>query len=348
MSQQQWQPVPRKEPDREPRYGRPLVIPVDGGKPIPYTRATTWAGAIEDQNKLMEWKQRMVAAGIAQRPDLHLRAASLGLEPLDEDELKRWKKEMNQVAAAATEAAKASAAATIGTSVHEYTERMDRGMKLGYVPPEYRDHLKAYEEATKDFTAVHIERFCVLDDIKVGGTPDRILQVPGFDKLIIGDIKTGNVDYGIGKMAIQLALYAHAQIYDIDTGQRFSPGDVDLEKGMILALNAKTGKIDIFWIDIAAGWWAAQLAGQVRAWRSRAYPRNLTAPYQPVVQDTLPAGPPNLTVVPDPATDAAIVNAIRAAGSPDELIALWQAAGARWTARHTQLAAARKAQLAAA
>lgn len=328
--------VPQTEPSRD-RWGRPLVIPPNGGKAIAYTRATTYVGVLEDTYNLAQWQKRMVAAGLAQRPDLQLRAASLGLQPQDDAEKGKWKRAMDEVTEAATEAAASSAAATIGTAIHALTERLDRGLDVGVVPAQYQPHLKAYEEATRDFTAIHIERFTVLDSLKIGGTPDRILQIPGHDKLIIGDVKTGSVEYGTLKMAMQLSVYAHSLIYDVQAGRRQQIGDVDQERGLIIALNAQTGRCELLWIDIAAGWEAVQVATQVRAWRAR---KNLTQPYQR----------PTLAVVPDPITpdaDAALIAAINAATTPDELVQLWQAAGTRWTPRHTELAAARKAQLAA-
>ena len=57
-------------PVRRDRWGRYVVLPVDGAKPIGYTRATTIAKGIEDSGGLLNWGKRMVAIGLAQRPDL--------------------------------------------------------------------------------------------------------------------------------------------------------------------------------------------------------------------------------------------------------------------------------------
>lgn len=333
------------------RYSRPMIMPPGGGKEEPYTRCTRYVGCLEDTYNLGEWQKRMVAAGMAQRPDLVLRSASLGLEP--EQDVKPWKTAMDEVTTAATETARAKAAANIGTAIHALTERMDRGLPLGLVPKDYKPHLDAYEAATAAFTAHHIERFTVHDGLKIGGTPDRILEIPGREKLIIGDIKTGSTEYGVGKMAMQLAVYAHSQLYDPATGRRTSPGEVDHEWGLIIALSAKTGQCELKWIDLAAGWEAVQLATKVRAWRNR---RNLIKPWDR--EQTAPA-PATATAQTaeyvdtfqepdtDRATAVALKVAVERAASPEELVELWQTARDRWTPELTELAATRKRALSA-
>lgn len=338
MTVTEWEPIPPTEPPRD-HWGRPKVIPPDGGKPKPYTRCTTYVGCLEDTYNLSQWQKRMVAVGLSQRPDLLLRVSSLGSQPDDDQQVKRWKDDLNTVCEAATEAAQASASATIGTSLHALTERLDRGADIGVVPEQYRPHLDAYASKTADFTALHIERFTVHDQLQIGGTPDRVLKVPGQDKLIIGDIKTGNVTYGVGKMAMQLAVYAHSMLYDPMTGQRSPLGDVDTEHGLIIALDAATGKCDLIQIDLAAGWRAVELATDVRKWRKSSTAKNLTNPWPDPVTPATPVSTPKL------GPDVSLVKAIQQAGTADELIALWRAAGDRWTERHTEMAAERKHQL---
>jgi hypothetical protein len=351
-----WQPADIPEPPRD-RYMRPMIIPPEGGERVPYTRCTTYVGALEDTYNLGLWQKRMVAVGLAQRPDLLLRASSLGLPPsrLDIDAEKVWKTRMNEVCDRATEAAGASGAATIGTSLHALAETLDRGYDVGVVPEQYRRHLDNYAEATRDYTAIHVETFTVNDDLQVGGTPDRILKVPGHDRLIIGDIKTGSTIYGVGKMTMQLAVYAHSMLYDPRDGRRAPIGDVDLEHGLIIALNADTGTCDLIDIDIAAGWEAVQLAGRVRDWRARSrgslskpwrMPLTLTGQLQESIRrvaETLNAEP--IADVRPINPDVSLVKAIQKAGTEAELVALWRSAGDRWLPRHTEMAAERKRQL---
>lgn len=240
------------------RFSRPMIIPPGGGKLIPYTRATTWAGAVEDTYNLGQWQQRMVAAGLAQRKDLHLRAASLGLQPDAEPDKGKWKRAMDEVTEAAREAAQASASAITGTALHSFTEAVDLGHDIA-IPDEIRTHITSYREATKQVTALHVEQFLVIDELKVGGTADRIVRIDGHDGLYIADIKTGSVEYGVQKMCMQLALYAHGQRYNPTTGERHPIPDINTDRGLIIHLDAKTGACELIWIDIAAGWNAVRL-----------------------------------------------------------------------------------------
>ena len=52
------------------RYGRYLIVPAGGGKPVPHTRATTWASTCDNRYALEKWSRRTVALGLARRPDL--------------------------------------------------------------------------------------------------------------------------------------------------------------------------------------------------------------------------------------------------------------------------------------
>lgn len=345
-------PIPEIPRDR---FGRPMIVPPNGGRPVAYTRCTTYVGALEDTYNLGAWQQRMVAAGLAARPDLHLRAASLGAPPpkgatpAEQAAEKRWKAAMNEVADAAREAAAASAAATIGTSLHALTEAMDRGQTLGAVPEQWRKHLDNYARATQKLTAVGIERFLVEDGLKIGGTADRIVRIDGHDGLLIADVKTGSIEYGAGKIAMQLAVYAHSLAYDPASGARQPVEGLRTDRGVIIRLDAATGNCELHWADLTAGWDAVQLATQVRAWRAR---KNLLVPAADLAgPDALPAA------VPEPALDApfapavpvlsdaaqAVMVAIEHAKTVDDLVGLWTVADARglWSDAMTVAAKAR-------
>lgn len=236
------------------RYGRPLVVPPKGGKPVPYTRATTFAGSIDDSVGLINWKLRMAVKGIAIQPSL-----------LDDIRMAGDDKLMiNKLVEDSMEIAGANTAANIGTAIHNWAEEVDKGMPLGNVPNEHKADVLAYLNASSIWTNKYIEEFCVLDKYKVAGTPDRIIEYKG--ELFIADIKTGSIDYP-NKMALQLAIYANALPYDIATATRSSWGDVNKDKGIIIHLPAGTGVCMLHWIDIKQGWKAIQLASKVRQWR---------------------------------------------------------------------------------
>lgn len=321
---------PAKTLERD-RYGRPLIVPPGGGKPIAYTRCTTYVGALDETYNLSKWQQRMVAQGLAARPDLMLAVSAL---PLNGNMTREHKAELNRLCEQAMEAAQAHAAATVGTALHALAERHDRGEDLGPIPEQYRPDIDAYIRETKHLEMVQIETFGVHDELRVGGTWDRIVKVDG--QHYIADLKTGSIEWGIGKIAMQLSVYSRCQAYDPDTGQRTPLPNVHQDRALIIHLPAGKGEASLAWVDIAAGWQAVDLATQVRAWRAR---KNLTRPY---VQST--------TAATEAGTEReaakALTLAIEAAASVDELTRLWEAHHLIWTAEeHTPAAAARKALL---
>lgn len=247
------------------RWGRPLITPVTGGKPVPYARASSFGDVLDDRTNLEKWKVRMAVHGLTRRPDLYLQATTTPLEN---------RAALNKIADAAAEHAGGSQKATIGTVLHELTERIDRGVDPGPVPAEYAADLAAYRAATGRYSFEHIERFMVCDELEVAGTPDRL----GYDEsegdeagvgpLRVLDLKTGGSNGFLDKHAVQLAIYAHSVLYDPATGER-TPVDVAQDYGLIFHLPAGQGEFGLYRLDLAAGWDGALLAADVRRWRRR-------------------------------------------------------------------------------
>ena len=297
------------------RWGRPLVVPLEGGKPVGYVRATTYADTLEDKFNLQQWESRMVALGIAARDDLRYAVAA------HRDD----KTKLNAICKEAKDAAKGSAGATTGTALHSLTEQLDRGtLDMAFVPKDLTADIDAYRAATAALGIVEIEQFGVVDSIRVGGTWDRIVRIDG--RKYIADLKTGSVDFGMGKIAAQLAIYSRATPYDFTTKTRRTPNtaDVDQDRALIIHLPAGTGRCTLIWVDIDAGWRAVHLATQVREWRAR---KDLAQPFAHL----------------DP-----LENLIAGAPSVDALTALWSQYSSAWTPAHTAQAKARRATIEAA
>lgn len=255
------------------RWGRPLIKPASGGKPVGYTRASSLGSALEDSYGLTMWKQRMTAVGVASRRDLVLAANS---HRDDKDKL-------NEIVNQAMEAAASSARASIGTSMHNYAEMVDRGQDPGYIPAEFAADLAAYRALTEPmFRHLAIEQFCVCDELQVAGTPDRVSElrkpltapdgtnIPAGDVIITDEKTSGSMDFGAIKFAVQLAVYAHGTSYDPATAARTPwPGNVRTDWAMIVWCPAGEGTADLYWVNIAEGWKLAQLSIDVRAHRRR-------------------------------------------------------------------------------
>lgn len=298
------------------RFGRPLILPPGGPKPVPYTRCTTFVDALDDKYNLQRWQQRMVAIGLADRPDLMLSVAAHRGD----------KAELNRITEKALEAAQAGAAATTGTALHALTEQIDRNQPLGVIPAAYQADLEAYREATKPLRVLEIEQFCVYDALKVAGTLDRLLEYEGWRG--VGDLKSGTIEWGALKIAMQLAMYAHSTPYNPATHQREPrPSPIDTEWALVIHLPAGQGRCELQWINIADGWEAVQCAAQVRQWRSR---KHWFTPFE-----HLHPGPVDLA---GQLAHAATVEVLRA---------LWTRAIAEgsWTDEHLTIALRRKAEL---
>lgn len=294
---------PRTEVPRD-RWGRPMVIPPAGGKPVGYRRCTTFIDVLADRWALELWKQRQVADGLARRPDLVLKAASAAGD----------KKTLNEVCDAAMEAAGSSAAATTGTALHALTEQLDRGFEPT-IPPSSQGDIDAYRQATADLSMVEIEVFVVNDDLKVGGTFDRIAQWQG--RRYVADIKTGRIDYDQGKIAMQLAVYAGGRKYTPD-GRR-EPLRVEKDWGLVIHLPAGAGECSLWWVNLADGRAGVDVASRVWGWRSGRH--EFARQFVPIAAH------------------------IAAAADVEGLERVWSEFQAMWTPELTTAAAARKKEL---
>jgi hypothetical protein len=289
--------APRPELDWERDWqGRPRVLAdptwtaetappgwVVGGQLLPereYTRVTTFAEALQDSSALTRWKMRRAVLGMGRRPDYVVTAASLTAEDRDRDAL-------DDLAEKALEASGPNAA-DVGTALHAFTDRIDRGEELGQVPEQYRSTLDAYTHAVSVLRFMEWECRTVCDELGTGGTPDRLgfCSIPDPDgetePLRIIDTKTGRVDYSAGKFSTQLGIYRRSRKYHPGTGVRTSweelHGHPVSRWGLVVHVPAGAGTAELLWIDLEHGEAGAEIALQVRAWRQGATSGRLLRP----------------------------------------------------------------------
>jgi hypothetical protein len=243
-------------------FGRPLVVPPGGGPRVACQRWTTFSSALDDGRSLTNWKLRHGLHNLALRPDLVFAAAAA--DPNEKPRGRGGGSTLSKIADTVLEPT--SAAATIGTTLHALTAKLDCGQKLGVIPEAFRADLAAYEAATTSIDWTAVETFRVHDEWKVAGTADRVGRFG--DWYGIADIKTGkNLDYPT-KFALQLAGYGHSQPYDTVTDTR-GPAEtgLDLARGLIIWLPAGQGRCELHWIDTKKGWEMCELAKRV--WDAR-------------------------------------------------------------------------------
>lgn len=250
------EPVDRWKRDR---WGRPLVIPADGGKPVAYGRPSGFGIVLEDRFGLNLWKIRNAVMGAIQRPDLAALVAST-----------TETREQDRIIEQMQEAVGASAGANKGQALHAYTEQLDLGRDIT-VPAPWDADIAAYQRALDEHRievlrdAIELDVVC--DELQLAGTTDRIVRWA--DKLVIADLKCGQKiqDPAIG-YAVQLAVYARSMRYDHGTGAR-QPLGVDLDVGLIIHLPAGQARCDIHTVDLKAAWELAQLAADVKRAQKR-------------------------------------------------------------------------------
>jgi hypothetical protein len=262
-------PIPA-EIERD-RWGRPLIVPPEGGKAKAYTRISTLCKALDDSNGLLKWYGRMTALGVARRPDLLAQAAVL--TGAEED-----KRDLNALVDEAMEAAGSTQAANLGTALHRLTEIADRrDGDLSKIPPHLLADLDAYMQATANFDVVAAERFVVVDEVQAAGTFDRLMRCPD-GKVRVADIKTGKDTHKYAlTVAVQCGLYANGSIYDPATHKRTPLDGVDKETALLIHLPAGTGTCQLYLLDITSAMSASKVAVAIRDWRKS----SIAIPYNP-------------------------------------------------------------------
>jgi hypothetical protein len=301
-----WQEFEKRPEPKRDQYGRYLIQ----GKP--YTRATTWAATVDERSRLEKWQQRMVLRGVLDRKDILLAAAA------DRDDDKK----LNRLCDQAIEAAKGSAAASIGTSLHSLTEQLDLGREP-VVPHPWDLDLLAYAKTLADSGVTiipeHIERVVVHHGLGVAGTFDRLVEWDG--RTFVADLKTGGF-LPWQTIAIQLALYAHAdELYEVTSDTCGPMPFVEQDQALVIHLPEGQACCTLYLVDIAAGWEMAQVCGTVRDWRKR---KNLATPLEQTVlrsPDVTPADAPG-----DPELRdwlARRIQNVKDGGVVGELLAAW-------------------------
>jgi hypothetical protein len=260
-------PPARPEPERD-RYGRYRIPDPVTGEARSWIRATTWAKTVSDLHALNGWEKRMVALGLAQRPDLLLRVAAVA-----DPSSTTGRGQLDGLIDKAREHAKAGARANLGTALHAFTESIDVGRPLPEIPPPYDRDIAAYRQAMAavEVSRNYVERICVIRDLGVAGTMDRLVRFKHGRQPMVADVKSGtDLKHSWNEIAIQLALYAHADtIYDPVTREHHPMLHVNQEQALVVHLPAGEGRCTLYLVDIAAGWEMALLCGAVRAWRDR-------------------------------------------------------------------------------
>jgi hypothetical protein len=252
------------------RWGRPLIEPKDGGKPVAYTRSSSAAKTIEDTFNLELWMRRNIVYGMAHDTSLIARSLAIPGGPSDWDQ--KQKKAINDICEAAAQVAQASKAADIGTALHAMVEQVNLGHSVD--AGIYAADLDAYRWAISQMGwqihPDHVECRMVCDSLKMAGTCDMLVQNDD-GEYFVADLKTSaSVDYGGLGWSAQLAAYAHSDIYSPLLDARLDTPAINKQVGYIVHLPAGQGVCTIHQVDLVKGYAAAELANEIRATRAAA------------------------------------------------------------------------------
>lgn len=210
-----------------------------------------------------------------------LKTGELG--ELIDDAWRDYKREADRIAEAALELGGVKDAARKGTDLHALTELHDREgidavvalLEAGEITRADFDDVEAYARALKvagvKVLPEYIEQVVVNDERRVAGRLDRVVlyRFPGTARAVrcVLDVKTGRLDYGVGKIAQQLDLYSESQAYDLETHERH---DMKLSRTKALVLSLPPGRAEatLHEVDLVLGRRGNKLSGEVRQWRN--------------------------------------------------------------------------------
>lgn len=256
--------------------GAPLVSdPNDETKTLRYSRPSSYAKCLDDEEALVNWRIWKAMEGVARSPALQTQVSAT------KDDDKVEKKELRNKA---LDKGGAQERADQGTGLHAMTARAEDATDIDWDPPEqFVSDLDAYRDALATYGLVSemVEVHMVNDDFRAAGTADRIyrltkrLQAPDGSflepgELIVGDLKTGKkLDFSLPNYACQLALYAQGVLYDIHTERRLPTPPIHNNWAVLVHLPVGSGRCDVLWCSIELGVYGAWLAKEVKEWRRK-------------------------------------------------------------------------------
>lgn len=251
--------------------GRYSAVHPETGKPGKFTRATTMAKTIAETYHLDRWRDRVVAKGMAMRPDLCELAQGMDVTE-DRDALQ-------EVAETAKEAAGARVGANRGTALHKHCERLEAGEDIlsERLSPATRRDLVAYRDALErsgiQMLTEYTERLVFNPDSNTIGRVDRIgWDHDLWDRPRIVDLKTQkDMVFGRMEIAAQLAQYARARwMWDSEQGTWVPMPELDTDTAIVIHLPVGKAAPEFHQIDIATGWEYVKLALDTRKARNSA------------------------------------------------------------------------------
>lgn len=232
--------------------------------------ASTAAKIVADSFKLEQWSKRQVAIGIALDETLRENIACHVDNP----------QRVDGFVADALKVAGAHRKADRGTQAHRALEMVLLGRTDQLLTTQQIRDAKALQNTLDRYGLTPtpwVERFIFYPDAPLCGRFDAILENRR-GELVMADLKTGlNAVRYPHTTAVQIAFYAHAPIVSLDVEEIGNKTEVKVwgklpdisdEIGYVIQLEPDADVGELYELNIEHGWAGAQLALDVRKWRS--------------------------------------------------------------------------------
>ena len=252
------------------RGGRYRLPHRDGAhKPRGWMRSTNLVSAISDQFALRLWEIGETLAGVAVSTELYTRILADAPQNMAKAERRVWTERFVELA---KDASGGNKAAAHGNMRHNMVEDHHAGLPTAHYDAASRRHLHLYTEALVRTQLRALpqmqERIVLCEALETCGRLDNVLEDQRTGRWMIGDLKTKKKFWTVQELGAQLAVYANADaMWDAVAGVWVNMPPVDSTTGVLLWMpridpedEDQEPRVDVYEVDLEAGWATAQLA----------------------------------------------------------------------------------------
>ncbi len=253
----------------------------DNPKKGGWQRVTNLVGAYSDQYGLRVWEIAKVLEGVKNAPHLVRLIQSTPFEKMTKAQRREW---VENFVERAKEVTDANDGAKFGNLRHAQAEAHEEGELPRAMPDAYaRQHFSLYRSAMVRHRLRAVagmqERRVLVEDLEAVGTLDNVLEDLASTLLGVGDLKTQKRFWTFLEISAQLACYANAvAMWEPSEAGGRAGRWVDMPKvrtdiAYVLwmprqAVNPEEEPdwqphVDVYEVDIEAGWRSAKLAHQI-------------------------------------------------------------------------------------
>lgn len=246
-----------------------------------WMRVSNLVSAYADQYALRQWEIEQVLWAVTGSHALYSELVDTPWTDQPKDDRRRWVEEFTEKC---KRVAGGSKGADHGTERHAAVEGLHRGEDTALYPSETRRMLALYGSTLARHGLTPLpgmqERRVLVEALEVVGTLDNILHPGGlsnwpyrcFDtRDLVADLKTQRRFWTFLEIGAQLATYAHGDaMWDPVAGRWVDMPPVRQDVALVVWMPRGGTNVDVYEVDIVAGWETAQRAYAVVRDRSAA------------------------------------------------------------------------------